>query len=266
MKLPVELANLRRKNRSKKNDNTTVKVVKIIGKLIMKAAKFVAGFKRMTSQKCAREIMGCNMFGIEEAIRYYGINCTRRQAVALSRIPFSKAKLERCKKTHILVADFPLSIMEIIESKTELFYCRTWYNEETFANDRGKAEWHLILKTPVDDSIGKTWQEQRSLLSSDEETPNTRVMVYSIIGHFLSTGERLFDNIYVRCSDKVSDGYCSVEVGDFGEIISDYGDVKNPKAEEIKAKDIKAEGLSIDLSWNDIPYGCLGIASSMKHE
>lgn len=254
------------KKTPQKNDSTATRVVKIIGKLIMKAAKFVAGFKRMTSQKCAREIMGRNMFGIEEAAKYYGINCTRRQAVALSRIPFSKATLERCRETHVLVAVFPLSIMEIIESKTELFYCRSWYNEEAFANDRGKAEWHLILKTPVDDSIGKTWKEQLSLLSSDSEIPTARVITYAIIGHFLSTGERLFENIYVRCSNKVSDGYCSVEVGDFGEIISDFGDVKNPKAENIKAKDIKAEGLSINLSWDDIPYGYLGVASTLKHE
>jgi len=238
-----------------KNDNATVKVAKFIGKFAIKVAKFIVGFKSMTSQRCAREIMGQNMFGVEEAAKYFGINCTRRQAIALSRIPFSKTKLEKCKETHILVAVLPLSIMEIIDKKTELFYCQSWYNEETFANDPGKAGWQLILKTPVDDSESKAWKEQQSLLSSDEEVPSTRVMVYSIIGHFLSTGERLFENIYVRCLDKVSDGCCSVEVGDFGET-RDFSEVKN----------FKAEGLSINLSWNDIPYGYLGVASAMKSE
>ncbi len=39
-------------------------------------------------------------------------------------------------------------------------------------------------------------------------------MVYTIIGHFLATGERLFENVYVRCSD-VGSGGSRVDVGHF---------------------------------------------------
>ncbi len=46
-----------------------------------------------TSQKCAREIMGKNFFGIDEAIKHFGINPTPQQLAALSEIPFSKAEL-----------------------------------------------------------------------------------------------------------------------------------------------------------------------------
>ena len=51
----------------------------------------------------------------------------------------------------------------------------------------------------VPDSASKTWDEQQKLLGKDEETPSARVVIYTMIGHFLSTGERLFGSIYVRC-------------------------------------------------------------------
>jgi len=40
----------------------------------------------------------------------------------------------------------------------------------------------------VPNSTSKTWPEQQALLSNKEETPTARVMVYTIIGHFASTG------------------------------------------------------------------------------
>lgn len=197
--------------------------------LAAKVVKFIqnGGFEPTTSQKRAREIMGKNMFGVEEAIQYFGVNPTRQQFAVLSEIPFSEAVLEQSKDTHVLVAVFPLSILEIrgkVPSDQCLFYNQDWYNKESFAKDRGETAWHLVRKTPVENSTSKTWDEQQVLLAENEETPTTRVMTYTIIGHFLDTGERLFKNIYVRCSDVDSRGD-RVLVGCFdsyGLLVSSY--------------------------------------------
>jgi len=189
----------------------------------------------LTSQKRAQEIMGHNYFGVAEAIRHFGVNPSRQQLAALAEVPFTEATLEECKNTHVLAAVFPLSILEIrgkVLGNQRLFYNQDWYNRESFAKDRREAEWRLVRKTSVPNSTGNTWNEQRALLAKNEETPTARVMVYTIIGHFLVTGERLFEHIYVRCSDIVrcSDvglsGY-RVLVGDFGSddlVIYDYWD------------------------------------------
>ena len=113
--LPLNLRNAlaQRVVDSKGNDLAT-KVVRLIQN---------GGFEPTTSQKRAREIMGKNFFGVEEAIKHFGVNPTRQQLAALSEIPFSEAVLEQSKDTHILVAVFPLSILEIrgkVERK--LFY------------------------------------------------------------------------------------------------------------------------------------------------
>ena len=211
--------------------------------LATKVVRFIknGGFEPTTSQKRAREIMGCNFFGVEEAITHFGVNPTRRQVAALSEIPFSEAVLEQLKDTHVLGAVFPLSILEIrskVDSK--LFYDQPWYNKESFAKERGEVNWQLVRKTPVDNSTSKNWQEQQELLGEDDEVPTSQVVVYTIIGHFLAVGERLLEHIYVRTSSVDSDGY-RVRVGFF-----DSG------------------GLYVSNDWDDHRVGFLGVSSARK--
>ncbi len=216
-----------------KGNDLAAKVVRLIQN---------GGFEPTTSQKRARAIMGKNFFGIEEAIRHLGVNPTRQQLAALAEIPFTEAMLEECQNTHVLVAIFPMSITEVRSkvSNQRLFYNQDWYNKEAFAKDRGEATWHLVRKTPVNNSTSKTWQEQQTLLAKNEETPTARVMVYTVIGHFLATDERLFERIYVRCSDVVSYGF-RVYVGRFD-----------------------SYGLYVYCYWDDYRYDSIGLASARK--
>lgn len=64
---------------SKGNDLAT-KVVRLVSN---------GGFEPTTSQKRAREIMGRNYFGVEEAIRHFGVNPSRQQIAGLSEIAWS---------------------------------------------------------------------------------------------------------------------------------------------------------------------------------
>jgi hypothetical protein len=214
--------------------------------LAMKVVRLIqnGGFEATTSQKRAREIMGRDMFGVEEAIQHFGVNPSKQQIAALSEIPFSEATLEQCKKTHVLVAVFPISILEIrgkVSQDQCLFYDQDWYNKQVFAKERGEAEWKLVRKTPVPNSTNEAWQKQQDLLASNEEIPTARVMVYTIIGHFLATGERLFESIYVRCSDVLDSGGRRVFVGGFVRL-----------------------GLGIYGSWGGDRRGFIGLASSVK--
>lgn len=228
------------------NDDLAQKVIDSKGNdLAVKVVRLIqnGGFESSTSQKRAREIMGKNFFGIEEAIQHFGVNPSGQQLAVLSEIPFTEATLEECKNTHILVAVFPMSILDIrgkVERK--LFYSHedAWYNKEAFAKDRSVVGWHLVRKTPVPNSISKTWDEQQALLATNEETPTAQSMTYMIIGHYLATRERLFENIYIRCSVVASDGR-RLDVGYFDSL-----------------------GLGVDGNWVGRRYDALGVASSRK--
>src|SRR3989344_3110502 len=149
------------------------------------------GFEPSTSQKRAREIMGKNIFGVEEAIAHFGVNPSKQQTAYLAEVPFAESALEACTK------------------------------------EKGEVGWQLIRKTPVSDSMSKTWEEQNKLLGKDEEVPSARAVVYAMVGHYKAQNERLFEKVWVRCSDLDSDGY-RVSVGDFD-----------------------AEGLHVDDYWDD---------------
>jgi len=171
-----------------------------------------------TSHDGAREIMGKNFFSIPEAMKHFGVNPTRRQLAMLSEIPFTPEELMMCKDTHLLIAVFPLSICDlrskVVNNNQTLFYKQDWYDNQTFANEKGETSWQLILRTSVANSTNKNWNEQQPLITSDEEVPTAQMMVYTIIGHYLNTGERLFENLYVRTSSLDSDG-ARVDVGYF---------------------------------------------------
>lgn len=200
------------------------------------------GFSATTSQKLVRAILGKNFFGVEEAIKHFGVNPTKQQLAFLAEVPFNEAVLQECKDSHILVAVFPMSVLDIrgkVERK--LFYSHedSWYNKQAFAK-RGEIGWHLVKKTPVNNSTYKFWSEQQTLLAKNEETPKVQVMTYTIIGHYLSTSERLFQNVYVRTS-AVASGGGHVSLGNFGEL-----------------------GLRI-FSWSDVDrYNYIGLASARK--
>jgi len=195
-----------------------------------------------------REIMGRNFFGIEEAIQYFGINPSHEQLITLSKIPFpfSKATLQNLKDTHILVAVFPLSILELrakIDSK--FFYDESWYGKGfVFATECDEVSWKLVRKSPVDNSTSKSWRKQLVLLGEDEEVPRARVMIYTIIGHFLATGERLFEHIYVRTLDRPRD-YTMSELREY--IYVGFFD-------------------SFCYFWDENPVAYIGIASVRKED
>lgn len=180
------------------------------------------------NQKRAREIMGRNFFGVEEAIKYFGVNPTSEQLSALSEIPFSEAVLEQARDTHVLVAVFPLSIFDIRGKEKNKFFAGQdsdhLYSkgaEKSIIEERGEASWQLVRKTPVENSISKDWREQRVLIGKDDEIPTARVMIYTIIGYYLATGERLFENVLIRTSSYMDfGGYCGsypVVIGHFNQ-------------------------------------------------
>ena len=198
---------------------------------------------KMPNCDTARMIMGTNFFGIEEAVKHFGVNPTQQQLDALAVVPFTEEVLQFSRDTHILVAVFPLSILDIRgQVERKLFYSHedAWYNQQASAKDKGKVSWQLVRKVPVADSANKTWSQQQMLLSSDEETPMAQLLVYTIIGHFLVTGKRLFERIYVRCADTDS-------VGD-----------------RVRVVGFDADGLYIGRDWDGARVSNLGLASARK--
>ena len=142
---------------------------------------------KTTAAARAREIMGRNFFGVEEAVKGFKLEPAPAPPDALVTVPFSERLLEESKDTHLLVAVLPLSILDL-RGKVDrtLFYNQTWYRSgndskspEAFAQAPGEPSWQLVRKTAVPGSASKNWDEQLALLGADEEVPEARVMIYA---------------------------------------------------------------------------------------
>ncbi len=161
----------------------------------------------MTEYHVASEIMDKNFFGIEDAVTYYGINPLRPKKLSeqvMEDIPFTEKLLLTLKDTHVLVAVFPVSIVDLIRNKGHLFKkhhtaALPWIRcKDAFFKDKGVFTWELVDK----EATKKTYDY------------SAQVLVYVVISHFLKTGERLFKDKLTKTSSRFSDGK-PVLIGDF---------------------------------------------------
>ncbi|MDD5290878.1 MAG: hypothetical protein PHZ04_02060 [Patescibacteria group bacterium] len=195
------IGNLAQRVIESKGNDLAVKVVSLVqsGKLVPTA-----------SQSIARAIMGNNFFGVEEAIKHFRVNPTNQQLAALYEIPFPEAVLRELKDTHILVAVFPLSILEIRNRVGSKLFCKRFKsNNESFMREHGELSWQLVCKTVNYNLIWKSWEEQLELLDEDDEVPTAQVMVYTILGRYLATGECLCERYFHRTSTIDFESYSS---------------------------------------------------------
>lgn len=179
--------------------------------LFRKAMDAVLGEHRSypvsASQEQARAIMGSNFYHLSDAARHLGVTYSEEQQVELAEIPYSVATLEACRDTHILFPGYPLNILNLRKRVRTAFRKQDWYNQEDFARKaKVGLRWYLIRKTPVPNTTNKNLADQQKELAGNESVPRACEVIYMIMLHFLATGERLFEGVYVRCSDVSSSG------------------------------------------------------------
>ncbi len=202
------------------------------------------GYEPTMSQQRAKEIMGINFFGVEEAVRHLRVKPRRFELAGFGEVVATDEELEKGRETHILAAVFPFSVLQIREaakSGTFVSYGDAWYNAQAFASRKGQPSWWIVRKTAVPNSTSKTWNEQQALHGSQDETPTARVAVYTMTGHYLATGEKIFSDVWVRCSDLDSAG------------------------SRVYVRFIP-EGVSVSAYEDGDRHGYLGVASARKFE
>lgn len=168
--------------------------------------------RSVSTHEQAQKIMGENFLGIEESVKCLGIDPAPRERAILSAVPFSQNTLKECSETHVLVAVFPISLLDLqgrveaVGEEDNFFFgkpeTRKEYVRETFATERGEVQWCLIRKEFVPKSGDDTWLAQRKLLAANEDIPSARVAVYTIVLSYLASDEKsrqkLFTTTAVR--------------------------------------------------------------------
>ncbi len=163
------------------------------------------------NENTARAIMGQNYFGISDANKYFGIEpCFWvDEPIYSSSIPFTKRTLEESKMSHILVAVMDISIRGMYNEfayKNPPLLSPISNRVESFLSVRKpKAMWLLVRKSPTLTSLSDVCLDSLKK-EFNEELVSAQAMVYTVLGHYLATGERLFEKTTAICSEEDIDG------------------------------------------------------------
>ncbi len=184
-------------------------------------------------------------YTLEDVERIFGVTFTPEQRIALETIPFSEDALRACAATHMLFPGFGLSLLDIREKCSQLFYAKTggWYakKQEAFSRATVPVQWHLFRVEPMPDSFSKTWGEQRrQLLLSEEEVQSSALVAYATMLHYGATKKRLFEDCCVRTSDV------------------------NARGRRVNVSNFDTLGCEVIGGWVDISDDLLGVASARK--
>lgn len=160
---------------------------------------------------------------------------SQEQAQELLKAPKPK------EARYLTFFDDGLSILELRDAMKgrNIFSDQSWYGDEEFARKKEEPQMRTICMDAWPYSFNMKYKEQLALLPKYHNVPKARQVVMGMALHFLSTGERLFENYYVRCIDKDSCGHI-VYVGDFGSV-----------------------GFAVGRDWDDRRRDYLGLASSV---
>ncbi len=201
------------------------------------------------SQKAAKEIMGNNFFGIEDAIEHLNLRPDKNQIAELDDVPFSEVTLKECKDTHVLVAVFPMSLLQMFENKNlRPFFGlddtekAPWFKQERFSWEEGKVGWYLIRKQAPENSLNKEWVDQLHMFGQLSDSVSVRIAAYAALGHILKTGTVMFEESMARCAELDHSGR-RVTIGPF-----------------------KEDGLRVQAWWDDSRAYFVGAASVCKPE
>ncbi len=171
-------------------------------------SKLAFGFTyTQTQQELARDIMGANYFGPEDAVKYLGVTPTADELTYLQKVPFSKADLMAKKDTHVLVAYVPTSVNDLLARLPAgtIAFCDTdpRITGAPFTNARNIVNWHLVERAPVPGSFGLDEYNQSAMLTPNEYNPAAMIPLYAMAGHYLQTGEVLMTGVFARTVDNV---------------------------------------------------------------
>jgi hypothetical protein len=161
----------------------------------------------MVTIEDAQGIMGRHVLGIDAAHAH--IKASKGYAVTtLARIPFSGEDLERCRETHLLVAGLPVRPRDLWTEHPHLFSQSSIqrHDNQALSWEPVPRRWYLIRREPEAGSFNHTFEESWDLLGERERLPRVCEVVYAVVLHELTNGERLLKQTYVRCQDHIAGG------------------------------------------------------------
>lgn len=211
-------------------------------------------FGKGQNYEATRTILGVDFISADEIAAARGLAYTEDQLIELGRKLPDQATLEALRDNDMMLVAGPPTAMTMLDVRAvhaDFFYVKGpeqndsgWYEQahERFARTN-KVEalcWIAFRKEPVEDSLNKTWPDQRALVVEPMLVPNAAEAAWALTTYKAVRDICLLDVVCVRTSS-VDFGGHRVNIGDFG-----------------------ADGLRVDGYWDFVRCSRLGVSAARK--
>lgn len=161
--------------------------------------------------------MGTSFIGALQAAQCFRIILSEANLLLMENVPFSKSELQRCAKSHVLFAGYPIAIAHMQTKYPHLFAVKEkdWYESELPALANIDLGWYLLRKKPLAKSSFKTWDEQVHQIPTRNFAPTVCEIAFACALFYSVHKIRLFKDVYIRTTDKKDGGRHAI--GDFDE-------------------------------------------------
>ena len=175
------------------------------------------GYSLTENHKKARDTMGSNFVGIEDAVEIFKITPTNDQLRLLSNIMFKERDLILRRDRHVLIPIFPLPISYLVSKFPSLVSIGTKFRKSDFYTQIVSPKWVLVEKEPIIDSYSSTWEEQRTIFQKKDKLTNiSHLSVFVLIYTFILCRKKYISfchNHCSRCNDSFEDNKLIVNFG-----------------------------------------------------
>ncbi len=169
----------------------------------------------------ARQILGADFISPEEIAKARGLAYTEDQLTLLRNKLPDQAVFEQLRDNGMMLVAGPPIAMNMLDVRAvhvDFFNWKGpirnnsgWYDQESekFArSDKVEAlTWIAFHKEPLQDSLGKTWVEQQTLISEPVVIPNAAEVAWALTTYLSVRGVCLLGEYCVGTSSLTSYGY-----------------------------------------------------------
>lgn len=173
------------------------------------------------SYSLAKDILDQDFISPEEiAVKFDFFYSGKDKRILLERLP-PQNEFEWCRRNGmILVASPPCAFS--LRTIQERYHClndaHPWYlryTQEFSKNDTTEPlMWVALQKSPIMDSFGKKFTEQRTLVVESVTIPNIATTAWCLMVYLVVRGVRLYEKVRTRTSS-IDSGGNSVSIGNF---------------------------------------------------
>jgi len=157
--------------------------------------------KSSTSVSKARQMFGKNFLDFPVACKAFNPEAEEGNVAFFATVPFSPEFLEKRAESHLLVAEVPISLLQMVKLFPQFLNTGSRVYELPLASEFGNFGWHLIRKVPIVMDYQEDLTIRNAIASASQKILEIRLAVYTAMLCHAVDGGYLWQDAIAGCKE-----------------------------------------------------------------